>query len=219
MTLIQTERTKLKRLPARGHFDRETVYGILDEGFICHVGFAPQGQPFVIPTGYARVDDKLYIHGSQASRMLRTLSGGVDACVTVTIIDGLVLARSAFHHSMNYRSVVIFGRATIVEDREEKIAALLALSEHIIRGRWEEVRGPNEEELVLTTVLSLPLVEASAKIRTGPPLDDEEDYALPVWAGVIPLKLEAGEPIKDPRLPDGIEVPDYARNYTRQITS
>ena len=215
MTLIQTERTKLKRLPARGHFDRETVYGILDEGFICHVGFAPQGQPFVIPTGYARVDDKLYIHGSQASRMLRTLSGGVDACVTVTIIDGLVLARSAFHHSMNYRSVVIFGRATIVEDREEKIAALLALSEHIIRGRWSEVRGPNEEELVLTTVLSMPLVEASAKIRTGPPLDDEEDYALPVWAGVIPLKLEAGEPIKDPALPDGIEVPDYARNYTR----
>ena len=219
MTLIQTERTKLKRLPARGHFDRETVYGILDEGFICHVGFAPQGQPFVIPTGYARVDDKLYIHGSQASRMLRTLSGGVDACVTVTIIDGLVLARSAFHHSMNYRSVVIFGRATIVEDREEKIAALLALSEHIIRGRWEEVRGPNEEELVLTTVLSLPLVEASAKIRTGPPLDDEEDYALPVWAGVIPLKLEAGEPVKDPRSPDGIEVPDYARNYTRKITA
>jgi len=215
MTLIQTERTKLKRLPARGHFDRETVYGILDEGFICHVGFAPQGQPVVIPTGYARVDNKLYIHGSQASRMLRTLSGGVDACVTVTIIDGLVLARSAFHHSMNYRSVVIFGRATIVEDREEKIAALLALSEHIIRGRWSEVRGPNEEELVLTTVLSLPLVEASAKIRTGPPLDDEEDYALPVWAGVIPLKLEAGAPIKDPRLPDGIEVPDYARNYTR----
>ena len=215
MTLIQTERTKLKRLPARGHFDRETVYGILDEGFICHVGFAPQGQPFVIPTGYARVDDKLYIHGSQASRMLRTLSGGVDACVTVTIIDGLVLARSAFHHSMNYRSVVIFGRATIVEDREEKIAALLALSEHIIRGRWNEVRGPNEEELVLTTVLSLPLLEASAKIRTGPPLDDEEDYALSVWAGVIPLKLEAGEPIKDPRLPEGIEVPDYARNYKR----
>jgi uncharacterized protein len=215
MTLIQTERTKLKRLPARGHFDRETVYGILDEGFICHVGFAPQGQPVVIPTGYARVDNKLYIHGSQASRMLRTLSGGVDACVTVTIIDGLVLARSAFHHSMNYRSVVIFGRATIVEDRDEKITALLALSEHIIRGRWSEVRGPNEEELVLTTVLSLPLAEASAKIRTGPPLDDEEDYALPVWAGVIPLKLEAGAPIKDPRLPDGIEVPDYARNYTR----
>ena len=215
MTLLQTERTKLKRLPKRGHFDRETVYGILDEGFICHVGFAPQGQPFVIPTGYARVDDKLYIHGSQASRMLRTLSGGLDACVTVTLIDGLVLARSAFHHSINYRSVVIFGRATIVEDREEKSSALVALSEHIVRGRWADVREPTEEELVQTTVLSMPIVEASAKIRTGPPLDDEEDYALPIWAGVIPLKVEAGEPIKDPRLPDGIEVPDYAVNYKR----
>jgi uncharacterized protein len=215
MTLLQTERTKLKRLPKRGHFDRETVYGILDEGFICHVGFAPQGQPFVIPTGYARVDDMLYIHGSQASRMLRTLSGGVDACVTVTIVDGLVLARSAFHHSMNYRSVVIFGRARIVEDREEKMAALVALSEHIVRARWADVREPNEEEFIKTTVLELPLVEASAKIRTGPPLDDEEDYALPIWAGVIPLSLQAGEPINDPRLPDGIEVPEYALNYRR----
>jgi len=215
MTLLQTERTKLKRLPKRGHFDRETVYGILDEGFICHVGFAPQGQPFVIPTGYARVDDKLYIHGSQASRMLRTLSGGLDACVTVTIVDGLVLARSAFHHSMNYRSVVIFGRAEIVEDREEKISALVALSEHIVRGRWADVREPNEEELIKTTVLELPLVEASAKIRTGPPLDDEEDYALPIWAGVIPLSLEAREPINDPRLPEGIATPEYARNYKR----
>ena len=215
MTFIQTERTKLKRLPKRGYFDRETVYGILDEGFICHVGFAPEGQPFVIPTGYARADDKLYIHGSQASRMLRTLAGGVDVCVTVTIIDGLVLARSAFHHSMNYRSVVIFGRATLVEDREQKYAALLALSEHIIRGRWADVREPTEEELIQTTVLSLPLMEASAKIRTGPPLDDEEDYAMNVWAGVVPLKLVAGEPINDPRLPEEIEVPEYALNYKR----
>lgn len=215
MTFTQTERTKLKRLPKRGYFDRETVYGILDEGFICHVGFAPEGRPVVIPTGYARVDDKLYIHGSQASRMLRTLSGGVDACVTVTIVDGLVLARSAFHHSMNYRSVVIFGRATLVSDRDEKNAALLALSEHIIRGRWADVREPTEEELIQTTVLSLPLMEASAKIRTGPPLDDEEDYAMSVWAGVIPLKLKAGEPIKDPRLPEGIEAPEYARSYKR----
>ena len=215
MTFIQTERTKLKRLPKRGYFDRETVYGILDEGFICHVGFAPEGQPFVIPTGYARADDKLYIHGSQASRMLRTLSGGVEACVTVTIIDGLVLARSAFHHSMNYRSVVIFGRATLVEDREEKYAALLALSEHIIRGRWADVREPTEQELIQTTVLSLPLTEASAKIRTGPPLDDEEDYEMNVWAGVVPLKLVAGEPINDPRLAEGIEPPEYARRYRR----
>jgi len=215
MTFTQTERTKLKRLPKRGHFDRETVYGILDEGFICHVGFAPEGRPVVIPTGYARVDDRLYIHGSQASRMLRTLSGGVDACVTVTLIDGLVLARSAFHHSMNYRSVVIFGRATPVEAREEKIAALLALSEHIVRGRWAEVREPTEQELQQTTVLTMPLVEASAKVRTGPPLDDEEDYALPVWAGVLPLRLETGEPVKDPRLPEGIDVPNYVRNYKR----
>jgi uncharacterized protein len=216
MTFAQTDRTRLKRLPKRGHFDRETVYGILDEGFICHVGFVLEGQPFVIPTGYARAGDKLYIHGSQASRMLRALSGGVAACVTVTIIDGLVLARSAFHHSMNYRSVVVFGRATLVEDREEKLAALVALSEHIIRGRWAEVREPTEQELKLTTVLSMPLVEASAKIRTGPPLDDEDDYALPMWAGVIPLRLEAGEPIEDPRMSDEIEVPDYARNYRRR---
>ena len=216
MTFLQTERTRLKRLPKRGHFDRETVYGILDEGFICHVGFAAEGQPFVIPTGYARDGDKLYIHGSQASRMLRTLSAGLDVCLTVTIVDGLVLARSAFHHSMNYRSVVVFGRATLVEDREEKLAALLALSEHFIRGRWADVREPTEAELIMTTVLSLPLVEASAKVRTGPPLDDEEDYSMPVWAGVIPLRLEAGEPIKDPRLPDGIEAPDYARDYSRR---
>jgi len=216
MTFLQTERTRLKRLPKRGHFDRETVYGILDEGFICHVGFAAEGQPFVIPTGYARDGDKLYIHGSQASRMLRTLSAGIDVCLTVTIVDGLVLARSAFHHSMNYRSVVVFGRATLVEDRAEKLAALLALSEHFIRGRWAEVREPTEEELIMTTVLSLPLVEASAKVRTGPPLDDEEDYSMPVWAGVIPLRLEAGEPIRDPRLPDGIEVPGYARDYNRR---
>ena len=215
MTFTQTERTKLKRLPKRGHFDRETVYGILDEGFICHVGFAPQGQPFVIPTGYARDGDTLYIHGSAASRMLRTLSGGIDACATVTIVDGLVLARSAFHHSMNYRSVVIFGRATLIEDREEKMAALLALSEHIVRGRWADVREPTEQEMKATTVLRLPLEEVSAKIRTGPPLDDEEDYAMNVWAGVVPLRLVAGEPIDDPRLIDGVEVPGYAREYKR----
>ena len=215
MTFPQTDRTKLKRLAKRGHFDHETVYAILDEGFICHVGFAVDGKPVVIPTGYARVDDKLYIHGSQASRMLRTLAGGVDACVTVTLLDGLVLARSAFHHSMNYRSVVVFGRATLVEDPEEKMTALVALSEHIIRGRWNDVREPTDVEMKLTTVLCLPLEEASAKIRTGPPLDDEEDYVLPMWAGVVPLKLTAGEPIADPRLPEGTPVPDYAKNYKR----
>jgi len=215
MTFPQTARTKLKRLPKRGHFDRETVYGILDEGFICHVGFAIDAQPFVIPTGYGRVGDKLYIHGSQASRMLRSLAGGINVCVTVTIVDGLVLARSAFHHSMNYRSVVVFGRATLVDDPQEKMKALVALSEHIVRGRWDDVRGPNDEEIKLTTVLCLPLEEASAKIRTGPPLYDEEDYALPVWAGVVPLKLVAGEPVKDPLLSSEIAVPDYAAHYKR----
>ena len=215
MTFPQTDRTKLKRLPKRGHFDRETVYGILDEGFICHVGFAVEGKPVVIPTGFARVEDKLYIHGSQASRMLRTLAGGIDACVTVTLLDGLVLARSAFHHSMNYRSVVVFGRATLVEDPEEKMAALFALSEHIIRGRWNDVREPTDVEMKLTTVLCLPIEETSAKIRTGPPLDDEEDYSLPIWAGVVPFNLSAGEPIADPRLTEGIPIPDYAKNYKR----
>ena len=215
MTFPITDRTKLKRLPKRGHFDCETVYGILDEGFICHIGFVVDGHPVVIPTGYARVDDKLYIHGSQASRMLRTLANGIDACVTVTLLDGLVLARSAFHHSMNYRSVVVFGKATLVEDPEEKMSALFALSEQIIRGRWNDVREPTELEMKATTVLSLTLEEASAKIRTGPPLDDEEDYSLPMWAGVVPLKLTAGPPINDPRLPEGVPVPEYASNYRR----
>ena len=216
MTFPQTDRTNLRRLAKRGHFDRDTVYSILDEGFICHVGFVVDGQPFVIPTGYARVDDKLYIHGSQASRMLRTLSGGVDMCVTVTLVDGLVLARSAFHHSINYRSVVVFGRATLVTDPTEKNSALFAFSEQVIRGRWNDVREPTEVELKQTSVLCLPLEEASAKVRTGPPIDDEEDYALPIWAGVVPLELSAGEPIKDPRLPEGIEAPGYAREYKRK---
>jgi uncharacterized protein len=216
MSFPQTERTTLKRLPKRGVYDRELVYEILDEGFICHVGFARDGRPFVIPTGYARVEDQLYIHGSQLSRMLRTLARGIEVCVTVTLVDGLVLARSAFHHSMNYRSVVVFGRASVVEEREAKLAALFAFSEHVIPGRWDEVRAPHEHELKATTVLSVPLVEVSAKVRGGPPLDDEEDYAMNVWAGVIPLRAVAGEPISDPRLPEGIEPPSYALNYTRE---
>jgi nitroimidazol reductase NimA-like FMN-containing flavoprotein (pyridoxamine 5'-phosphate oxidase superfamily) len=211
----KTALTTLKRLPQRGAFDRESINQILDEGFVCHVGFAVDGQPFVIPTGYARGGDRLFIHGSQASRMLRTVGQGIEVCVTVTLIDGLVLARSAFHHSMNYRSVVVFGRATVVDDRDEKLSALLALSEHIIPGRWDDVREPNERELQLTTVLSLPLDEASAKVRTGPPLDDEDDYALPVWAGVIPLRLVANAPIPDPRLAAEIGTPPYALDYTR----
>ncbi len=213
--LSPTPRTTLKRLPKRGSHDRDVINQILDEGFICHVGFVIDGQPIVIPTGYARVEDTLIIHGSQASRMLRTIGNGIGVCVTVTLIDGLVLARSAFHHSMNYRSVVIFGSASVVEDREGKIAALLALSEHMIPGRWKDAREPNETELQQTTVLSLSITEASAKIRTGPPLDDEEDYAMPVWAGVIPLRMVADEPIPDPRLPREIAPPDYAFRYKR----
>jgi uncharacterized protein len=213
--LSETSRTTLKRLPKRGSHEREVINSILDEGFICHVGFAVDSKPFVIPTGYARVGDTLLIHGSQASRMLRALSEGIEMCVTVTLLDGLVLARSAFHHSMNYRSVVIFGRATPVGDRTEKISALLALSEHIIPNRWQDVREPTESELRQTTVLSLPIDEASAKIRTGPPLDDEGDYELEVWAGVLPLRMVAGQPIADPRLLSDIEPPQYLTNYSR----
>lgn len=215
MDFPQTPRTTLKRLPKRGVYDRQLVYEILDEGFICHVGFAVQGQQFVIPTGYARVDDQLYIHGSQVSRMLRTLAQGIDVCVAVTLVDGLVLARSAFHHSVNYRSVVIFGHATMVEDRAAKLAALLAFSEHVIPGRWNDVREPTDQELKATTVLALPLEEVSAKVRTGPPIDDEEDYSMNVWAGVLPLKVVAGAPENDPRLPEDIQPPSYALQYTR----
>ncbi|MGI8733462.1 MAG: pyridoxamine 5'-phosphate oxidase family protein [Pyrinomonadaceae bacterium] len=214
-TFNKTDRSTLKRLPARGSYDHELVYDILDEGFICHIGFAVEGRPVVIPTGYARIDDRLYVHGSQASRMLRTLKTGIDACVTVTLVDGLVLARSAFHHSINYRSVVIFGQAKLVDDPPEKLAALVAFSEHVIRGRWDDVREPTEQELKATTVLTIPLKEVSAKVRTGPPLDDEEDYELPIWAGVIPLRLVADKPIADPRLPDEVATPEYALKYER----
>ncbi|MFN2531127.1 MAG: pyridoxamine 5'-phosphate oxidase family protein [Pyrinomonadaceae bacterium] len=215
----KTNRTTLKRLPKRGHYERETVYAILDEGFICHVGFVSDKQPFVIPTGYARVGDTLYIHGSQASRMLRNLARGIEVCVTVTLVDGLVLARSAFHHSINYRSVVIFGKALIVNDRSKKLAVLEALTEHIVPRRWNDVRWPNENEIALTTVLEIALTEASAKVRTGSPLDDEDDYDLDVWAGVIPLQIQAGAPVSDERLKSGIEVPEYATNYRRNAAT
>ena len=213
MDFPKTDRTTVKRLPKRGVYDREVVYSILDEGFVCHVGFAVDGRPFVIPTGYARDDDQLYVHGSQISRMLRTLASGIDVCVTVTLLDGLVMARSAFHHSMNYRSVVIFGKASMVDEREAKLAALRAFSEQVIPGRWDEARKPTEQELKATAVLALPLQEASAKIRTGPPVDDEEDYSLPVWAGVVPIRLVAGEPEPDPRLPAGTELSTSIRDY------
>lgn len=211
----RTERTQVRRLPDRAAYDFKTILGILDEGFICHVGFVVDGQPYVTPTGYARTGKTLYIHGSAASRMLRTLAGGVQVCVTVTLVDGLVLARSAFHHSMNYRSVVILGRATPVEDREEKLRALEALTEHIIHGRWKDVRHPTESELKATAVLALPLDEVSGKVRTGPPKDEEGDYQLPVWAGVLPLPMTPGVPQADPRLTSGIEPPAYVQNYSR----
>jgi nitroimidazol reductase NimA-like FMN-containing flavoprotein (pyridoxamine 5'-phosphate oxidase superfamily) len=191
------------------------VYRILDEAFICHVGFVVESQPYVIPTGFARVGDTLYIHGSAASRMLRTLADGVQVCVTVTLIDGIVMARSGFHSSMNYRSVVILGRATQVEGRDEKLAAMAAFSEQVMPGRWKDLRETTDAELKGTLVLSLPLKEVSAKVRSGPPKDDEVDYALPLWAGIVPLKLTAGNPINDPRLPTGIDPPGYARNYKR----
>lgn len=210
-----TPRTTVKRLPKRGDYDRATVHQILDEGLVCHVGFAVDGNPFVIPTAYGRVEDRLYIHGSPASRLLRTLESGIEVCVTVTLLDGLVLARSAFHHSMNYRSVVVFGTASLVAEPEEKLEALRAFTEHVVAGRWSEVRAPSRSELAGTLVLALPLDEASAKVRTGPPVDDEADYALPVWAGEIPLRLSAAAPLSDPRSPAELAPPDYALTYTR----
>jgi uncharacterized protein len=209
-------RTRLVREAERAVYDRAAAYKILDEGFICHVGFVADGQPFVIPTSYGRVGDSLYIHGSAASRMLRRVDEGVAVCVTVTLLDGLVLARSIFNHSMNYRSVVILGIARAVTDAKEKLEALRLLSEHILPGRWAESRQPNEKELKATSVLRLPIEEFSAKVRQGPAVDDEEDYAFPTWAGLIPLTLVAGEPIDDARLMPGVKTPEYARGYTRK---
>jgi nitroimidazol reductase NimA-like FMN-containing flavoprotein (pyridoxamine 5'-phosphate oxidase superfamily) len=213
---IPTARTRVVREAQRGAYDRDTVYRILDEGFLCHVGFVVDGQPFVIPTSYGRKDASLYIHGSAASRMLRQMKDGVAVCITVTLLDGLVLARSVFNHSMNYRSVVILGKATLVDNPEEKLAALRILSEHILPGRWNDARQPNDRELKATSVLRVPIEEFSAKLRTGPPKDDEEDYSFPTWAGVVPLKMVAAKPIDDERLLAGKEVPAYARNYTRK---
>jgi nitroimidazol reductase NimA-like FMN-containing flavoprotein (pyridoxamine 5'-phosphate oxidase superfamily) len=214
-TLQPTARTTLRRLPKRGVFDREAVNAILDEALVCHVGFAVEGQPYVIPTTYARQGDRLAIHGSAASRMLRTLTGGVPVCVTVTLLDGLVLARSAFHHSMNYRSVVVLGTAVEVTDPAQKAAALDAIVEHVMRGRAAQVRPGNANEMKATSVLALPIEEASAKVRTGPPIDDDEDYALPIWAGVLPLRMVPGAPVPDERLLPGLAAPDNVTAYSR----
>jgi hypothetical protein len=213
---MPSARTRVVREAFRGIYDREAVYQILDEGFLCHVGFAVDGQPFVIPTSYGRKDASLYIHGSAASRMLKQMKEGVNVCITVTLLDGLVLARSIFNHSMNYRSVVILGKATLVDAPQEKLEALRLLSEHILPGRWEDSRQPNERELKQTSVLRVPIEEFSAKVRQGPAIDDEEDYAFPTWAGVIPLEMVARPPIDDARLLPGEEAPEYAKHYTRR---
>ena len=215
-THTPTARTRVVREAHRGVYERAAAYEILDQGFICHVGFVVDGQPFVIPTAYGRSGDSLYIHGSAASRMLRNLDKGVPVCITVTLLEGLVLARSIFNHSMNYRSVVVLGTASAVLDPKEKLEALRLLSEHILPGRWAESRQPNEKELKQTLVLRLPIEEFSAKVRQGPPIDDEEDYSFPTWAGVIPLELVPGEPINDPRLDGKTPVPAYAQAYSRK---
>jgi uncharacterized protein len=209
----QTKRTKLRRLPSRGSHDSETIYQILDAGFVASVGFCKDGQPFVIPTLYGRKAGKLYLHGSAASRLLGELEAGIPVCVSVTLIDGLVLARSAFHHSMNYRSVVAFGTARTIEEAAEKINALRIISEHLVPGRWKDVRGPSEQELKATKVLEFSIDEASAKVRTGPPLDEPSDYGFPVWAGVLPLAMRCEAPIPDERLAADIAVPDHVLKF------
>ena len=210
-------RTRVVREPQRAVYDRDTVNQILDEAFLCHVGFVAEGQPYVIPMSYGRDGDALYIHGSVASRMLRNLDQGVPVCITVTLVDGLVLARSVFNHSMNYRSVIILGTATLVDDPAEKLAALRALSEHILPNRWDDSRQPNEKELKATSVLRLPINEFSAKVRVGPPVDNAEDYSFETWAGVIPLEMNSGAPIRDERCQQ--ELPTYLKDYSRKEKS
>ena len=214
-TFISTERTRVVREANRAVYDREAIYKVLDEAFVCHVGFVVDSQPFVIPTMFARVGDFLYFHGSAASRMLRSVSNGLPVCITVTLLDGLVLARSIFNHSMNYRSVVVLGHAALIGDPAEKLRALQSFTEKLIPGRWNDARQPNEKELKATSILKLPLTEVSAKVRTGDVEDDADDYALNVWAGVIPLRLVADPPLRDSRCDSAIPTPAYALNYRR----
>jgi len=213
MTYQPTGRTTLRRLPERAHYDHETVHSILDEGFICHVGFVVDGQPYSLPTGYARIGETLYLHGSTGSRL--GLRPAMDVCVTVTLLDGIVLARSAFHHSFQYRSVMVLGRTRLVTDSGEKDAALTALVEHFMPGRSADARPGSGRELAATAVLALPLEEVSAKVRTGDPKDDDEDYGLPVWAGILPLVLTPGEPVPDSRLDPTIAMPSYVKDWKR----
>jgi nitroimidazol reductase NimA-like FMN-containing flavoprotein (pyridoxamine 5'-phosphate oxidase superfamily) len=211
--LEPTERTQIKRYPTRGNYERGAIEAILDEAMVCHVGFAIDGQPYVIPTIHARIGDRLFIHGSPMSRMLRNAATGVPLCLTVTLHDGIVLARSAFHHSMNYRSVVVLGTAREVTETTAKVAAMSALVDHLMTGRWEDARQPTAGEIAATIILELPLSEASAKVRTGGPIDAEADYLLPVWAGVVPLRLTPGTPVRDGRLPSATELPEYVRRW------
>lgn len=208
-----TSKTKVKRAPARGVYEREVVHAILDEALICHIGFSVDDQPYVIPTIHARVDDTLYVHGSPASRMLRRMATGAPVCVTATLLDGLVLARSAFHHSMNYRSAVVVGVPRKVTEPEEKNVAFRAIVEHLTPGRWDEMRAPNAEEIRKTDVIALPIEEASAKVRTGPPVDDAEDYDLELWAGVLPLNIVAGDAVPDPALTHDLSIPDTVSGW------
>jgi uncharacterized protein len=210
-----SERTRVRRLPERGVYDRDTIDAILDEALICHLAYVQDGEPRVIPTIHARVGDTLYVHGSNASRTLRSTKGGAPVAAEVTLIDGLVLARSAFHHSMNYRSVVVYGRAREVTDPTEKFEAQRALVEHVVPGRSADARLPNDRELNQTTILAIPMDEASAKVRTGPPKDEDEDLELPVWAGLLPFTTVPGEPVADPLLPNGIDPPSYVTDYRR----
>ena len=210
-------KTRINRLPKRGHYDRETIYQILDEALICHVGFAVDGQPFVIPINFARVGDTIILHGAKASRLLKHIEAGNPVCVEATIVDGLVLARSVFHSSVNYRSVVLFGTGRIVTDEAEKMSALEAVTDHLIPGRWQEARLPTPKEMNATSVVSIRIDEASAKVRVGPPADDEEDYALPIWAGVLPLRETPLAPIRDEVLPKELSTPEYVTNYRRGV--
>lgn len=210
-----TERTRLKRKPERGAYERETVYAILDEALFCHVAYAVDGHPRAIPTVHCRIGDTLYLHGSEASRTAKAIRDGAEVCVVATLLDDLVLARSGMHHSMNYRSAVVYGRAREVTDREEKLLGFRALVDHVVAGRADEVRDPNDDELRQTMLLAVPLEEASAKIRTGPPKDDEEDYELPVWAGLLPMRLEPQPPVDDPELAPGLTPPPNVTDYRR----
>lgn len=212
---IKTEKNSIKRLPKRGHYDRHTIYRILDEALICHVGFVEAGQPYVIPTNFARLGETIVLHGAKASRLLKHIEAGNPVCVEATIVDGLVLARSVFHHSVNYRSAVVFGTGRLLRDEQEKLAALEAVTEHLIPGRWKEARRPNQKELNATSVVSIRIDEASAKVRIGPPVDEEEDYSLPVWAGVLPLQEMPLSPIHDDLQSEDVSLPGYISMYSR----